>query len=362
MYNGIGLRTTKGSATSGYVQRNNAYVKPEFFRSQLSHNRTGGKGRARGADDSRSGVNKRGAVSEEILQHNRKRAIEGKVFDMAEELRAGGKYSEEEIEEKCSRMRETLNEEMEHDGGRRESGVGDRDRRDRSKDRSRDMRSRSRSRSRDRDERYTGRARSGPSGRRGVCFAYQKGVCRRGDDCRFEHEYEDNDRSVRLSEEQWNRPKEVTDTHEREKKKAEQNERFRRALGLRENFSEGDSFDPEVQARRREEENEERERRRQEAAKRRVHRVRETELAPAKIAAQDVNSEEDALSSEKPRLLSEVVGVVNDGEEEGEEPESTEGQEKDLSEEPAPREQTDSSSSDDENPSERRRRHDSDSD
>ena len=30
MYNGIGLATPRGSSTSGYVQRNLAYVKPYF--------------------------------------------------------------------------------------------------------------------------------------------------------------------------------------------------------------------------------------------------------------------------------------------------------------------------------------------
>jgi len=30
MYNGIGLATPRGSGTSGYVQRNLAYIKPSF--------------------------------------------------------------------------------------------------------------------------------------------------------------------------------------------------------------------------------------------------------------------------------------------------------------------------------------------
>jgi len=30
MYNGIGLPTPRGSGTSGYIQRNLAYIKPSF--------------------------------------------------------------------------------------------------------------------------------------------------------------------------------------------------------------------------------------------------------------------------------------------------------------------------------------------
>jgi len=32
MYNGIGLQTPRGSGTSGYVQRNMAYIKPQQVR------------------------------------------------------------------------------------------------------------------------------------------------------------------------------------------------------------------------------------------------------------------------------------------------------------------------------------------
>ena len=372
MYNGIGLRTAKGSATSGFVQRNIAHVRPEFFRSQLSKNRAGGDRRAHNADKSWNGEKKKGKVSDDILQHNRKRAIEGKVFDLAEELRVQGKYSEEEIEEKCKKLRETLTCEMERNSEKRDGGnKGDRDRRYGSihieMDRDSDRSSRSRSRSRDRDERYLVSDRHGRGRRRGVCFAYQKGQCSRGDDCRFVHEYEYNDKNTAYNDEQWVRSNEVTDTHEREHEKAKQNERFRQALGLRGTFREGDSFNHEVQSKRRAEEKMEREKRRQEAAERRERRTREVEEAQARKEVQEINSSARVVgSSGEPRLLSDLVRLGSDREEEGEELDSNEeGQERNLHEDSNDKSgtfevNTDNSSENDESLS--RRRHDSDSD
>ena len=37
-YNGIGLTTPRGSATSGHVQRNLSHLRPDFYRSKLSAN------------------------------------------------------------------------------------------------------------------------------------------------------------------------------------------------------------------------------------------------------------------------------------------------------------------------------------
>ena len=137
---------------------------------------------------------------------------------------------------------------------------------------------------------------------------------------------------------------------------------------MRDDFHEGDSFNHEVQSRRREEEMEERERRRQEAAERREHKTREMEEAQTgrerERAALETNSPERvAESSEQPRLLSDLVRLVNDGEEEGEELDSNEeGQVRDLHEDKSATYEvnTENSSDDDERPS--RRRHDSDSD
>ena len=239
MYNGIGLRTAKGSATSGYVQRNTAYVRPEFFRSQVGNNKSEGGRRGRGYDDSHSSVNKRGKVSEEILQHNRKRAIEGKVYDHSENLKATGKYTEEEIEEKCQNLRESLNAEMDRDAEQRDIRS---DGRERDRDKDRRNRSRSRSRSRDRDDRRWG----GGEGRRGVCFDFQKGRCRRGGDCRFAHPLEGRDSHRRQGDggggggegersdgSGWKRGNDMTtDTHEREKLKSQLNEKMRRELSV----------------------------------------------------------------------------------------------------------------------------------
>lgn len=102
MYNGIGLTTARGSGTSGHVTKNLSYVKPEFFRNKLDSN----SGRNR-ADDSRS-VPKISSGNRDILEHNKKRAVEARLFALQESLEEQG-FTDVEIEEKVSRRRQELN-------------------------------------------------------------------------------------------------------------------------------------------------------------------------------------------------------------------------------------------------------------
>jgi len=93
MYNGIGLSTPRGSATSGYVTKNLTYIKPEFFRNKLSAR----SGHYEGAEDAK----RRTKGNEEILRHNEKRAIEAKLFELQEVLLEQG-LTDEEIETKLA--------------------------------------------------------------------------------------------------------------------------------------------------------------------------------------------------------------------------------------------------------------------
>eukprot|EP01071_Lankesteria_metandrocarpae_P001948 Lankesteria_metandrocarpae@DN1981_c0_g1_i2.p1 len=86
MYNSIGLPTPRGSGTSGYVQRNLGFLHPakndvnaapapqlqKDFKSVLSNLKK----------------------SDEILEHERKRKIECKVFELCEKLRDEGQDEE----------------------------------------------------------------------------------------------------------------------------------------------------------------------------------------------------------------------------------------------------------------------------
>jgi serine/arginine repetitive matrix protein 2 len=101
MYNGIGLTTTRGSATSGYVQRNTGHIKPEFFRNKLDRNRASGRGN--GFDH---GTEQK-IRNQDLLEHNRKHAVEAKVFELQEELRDKG-IPEEDIQQRCQSLRERL--------------------------------------------------------------------------------------------------------------------------------------------------------------------------------------------------------------------------------------------------------------
>lgn len=100
MYNGIGLNTVRGSATSGYVSKNLSYVRPEQFRNKLDHNRGNPKF---GSRNGPSGPK----INPEILDHNQKRAIEGKVYELRVKLEEEG-VEADVIEAKCANHRSML--------------------------------------------------------------------------------------------------------------------------------------------------------------------------------------------------------------------------------------------------------------
>lgn len=101
MYNGIGLTTVRGSATSGHVSKNLSYLRPEFFRNKLDSNLSGG----RHGDAQRSKTGAGFKVNKDVLEHNKKHALEAEVFEFEESLRDSGKYSEETIADKTAEFR-----------------------------------------------------------------------------------------------------------------------------------------------------------------------------------------------------------------------------------------------------------------
>lgn len=77
MYNGIGLLTARGSGTSGYVSTNKFNLR--------GPPRTGGGPVALDAEGP-----KQKKANQDIIEHNRKREIEAKVFELQDQLEEDG--------------------------------------------------------------------------------------------------------------------------------------------------------------------------------------------------------------------------------------------------------------------------------
>ncbi|EMC96733.1 hypothetical protein BAUCODRAFT_39908, partial [Baudoinia panamericana UAMH 10762] len=90
----VGLSTPRGSGTSGYVQRNLSHLKPRDNIQPYPKDVDSIKHRQRQPD-------------KEILEHDRKREIEVKVFELRDRLEHQG-VDEDEIDEQCDALRKTL--------------------------------------------------------------------------------------------------------------------------------------------------------------------------------------------------------------------------------------------------------------
>jgi hypothetical protein len=77
MSSNVGLSTPRGSGTSGYVQRNLAHLKPRDHGKPYSTDLDSLKHRQRQPD-------------KEILEHDRKREVEVKVFELRDRLEDEG--------------------------------------------------------------------------------------------------------------------------------------------------------------------------------------------------------------------------------------------------------------------------------
>src|SRR5690242_15928871 len=99
MYNGIGLTTARGSGTNGYVQRNLAFMQDKPRQAQMQYNYNS---IARAAPTQR-------APNQEILEHERKRQIEVKVMEWAEQAGILDKgLSEEDLDALLDQKRQEL--------------------------------------------------------------------------------------------------------------------------------------------------------------------------------------------------------------------------------------------------------------
>jgi hypothetical protein len=108
MSSNVGLSTPRGSGTSGYVQRNLAHLRPRDQGKPYSTDLDSLKHRQRQPD-------------KEILEHDRKREVEVKVFELRDRLEDEG-VDGEEIETQTEALRKKLLKESER--GSKGSGKG----------------------------------------------------------------------------------------------------------------------------------------------------------------------------------------------------------------------------------------------
>ncbi|KAL2156502.1 hypothetical protein VTH82DRAFT_1247 [Thermothelomyces myriococcoides] len=113
MSDNVGLPTPRGSGTSGYVQRNLAHMKPRDRVAPYPP-------RNNDADGQR---HKPRQPDKGLLEHDRKREVEVKVFELRDKLEEEG-VDEEEIESRCDELRKKLLAEMEKSQERGGGGGG----------------------------------------------------------------------------------------------------------------------------------------------------------------------------------------------------------------------------------------------
>lgn len=111
-YGGIGLSSVRGSATSGYVSRNLSHVKPEFFRKKIENNTSGKKNHEISSSSTLHPFEKK---NEDIVEHNRKRALESQVYELEENLKEKG-CNEKEISRRVTELRDRFTKRRSNDG------------------------------------------------------------------------------------------------------------------------------------------------------------------------------------------------------------------------------------------------------
>ncbi|KAF2770782.1 cwf21-domain-containing protein [Teratosphaeria nubilosa] len=104
MSSNVGLSTPRGSGTSGYVQRNLSHLKPRDTTQPYPKDCDLHKHKHRQPD-------------QEILEHDRKREIEVKVFELRDRLEDEG-ADEDEIDTRCAALRKELEEKQAKSGAR----------------------------------------------------------------------------------------------------------------------------------------------------------------------------------------------------------------------------------------------------
>ncbi|KAH6661369.1 cwf21 domain-containing protein [Truncatella angustata] len=109
MSDNVGLSTPRGSGTSGYVQRNLAHVRPRDRAAPYPKDFDSMRHRQRQPDKG-------------ILEHERKREVEVKVFELRDRLEDEG-VDEDEIDSQCDKLRKELLDKMNRGGNESKKGL-----------------------------------------------------------------------------------------------------------------------------------------------------------------------------------------------------------------------------------------------
>eukprot|EP01082_Thalassiosira_pseudonana_P003436 g3364.t1 g3364 contig12:1929440-1930440(-) len=104
MYNGIGLQSVRGTATSGHVQHNAGHVRNSSRRHRTWRNAT--DGRRDGGGPGRGGNGKRHLLTEEALKdgasslalHEKKRQLEVRLLELRDRLEEEGRLNDDDID------------------------------------------------------------------------------------------------------------------------------------------------------------------------------------------------------------------------------------------------------------------------
>ncbi|ANB11654.1 Pre-mRNA-splicing factor CWC21 [Sugiyamaella lignohabitans] len=113
-YNGIGLKTARGSGTNGYIQKSSATER--FSEGVYAHRQ---RQQARYERDQRIWASTNIAdryVDQGIIEHDRKRQVEVKCCELRDKLEEAGDIAEDEIEKQVSDLRKELHEKLKKDG------------------------------------------------------------------------------------------------------------------------------------------------------------------------------------------------------------------------------------------------------
>ena len=124
MYNGIGLSTVRGTATSGFVQYNAGHVRNSSRRHRTWRNATdGGNNRGRSGDS-----NKRPLLTDEALKegasslalHEKKRQLEVRLLEFRDVLEERGGLNDDDIDREVDAERKRVVDMWEREEKRRE--------------------------------------------------------------------------------------------------------------------------------------------------------------------------------------------------------------------------------------------------
>ena len=115
MYNGIGLKTVRGTSTSGYVQRNKSHVNPSWIRKRVLKQTP--------ADVLR----KQRKLDPELIIHRRKRQVEVKLCEERIKMEDAGILTKESIDIKINKLRKELLEKLEQEDEIEEGEIVDDD-------------------------------------------------------------------------------------------------------------------------------------------------------------------------------------------------------------------------------------------